>query len=227
MLALRNHRHWEQPDLKRSIRMKTVVGVTIVGILIASAAGVESQNLIANADFDSDVSGWNPLGASLTIEWSASDYNGDPSSGSLLGTNTAAPAANLAIDQCVESISPGESYRFAGWVKAPSGQTSTGIVQMFWYWRGSPSCGGTQTLAQSTSWVSDVDEWTYLSTNTEIAPEGAVSVQVVLGIYKTSAVPGTFQAYYDGVDFRIVGIFSDGFELGTTERWSATVPSPP
>jgi hypothetical protein len=204
--------------------MKTVLGLAIVGFFIAAAPCALAQNLIANPDFDSDVSGWNPLGENLTIEWSASDYDGNPSSGSLLGTNTAAPSANLAVDQCVGSITPGESYRFAGWVKAPSGQTSTGIVQMYWYWRSSPSCGGTQTLAQSTSWANEADDWTYLSTNTEIAPEGAVSAQVALSIYKTSPVPGTFQAFYDGIDFRKTGIFSDGFELGTTQLWSATVP---
>ena len=212
--------------------MKVSIGLAVVVLLIAANPCAEAQNLIVNGNFDSDVSGWTPLGASLSAEWDPSDYAGSPSSGSLLGTNDSPTSANLSVVSCVDSISGGQPYQYTGWIKTPSGQTVTGLFRLYWYWYPLASCAGAQTLAASTPYMTSADDWIYVSTDSEIAPPGTMSAWLVLGIYKTSAVPGTFQVYYDGLDFRHTGInFADGFESGDISEWSAMScgndPAPP
>ena len=205
--------------------MRATVCIAVVLLLMASIPCAQSQNLIDNGDFDADVSGWIATGPDLSIEWDPSDYSGSPSSGSLLATNSHASAAYYAAWSCVNSVSEGKSYTLSGWIKKPSGQTASGTAKIYWYWRSSPSCGGTQTISQSTPSVSDADQWTYVSTASEAAPEGAMSAQVVVYISKTTVTPGTSQAYFDGLDFRVKGsIFIDGFESGDTSAWSSAVP---
>lgn len=204
--------------------MKATVCVAIGLLLVAAIPRVEGQNLIENGDFDTDVSGWRPLGTDLSIGWSPSDYADSPGSGSLLGTNASPAVANYDTDHCVDSISEGKHYTFSGWVKVPSGQTASGVTRLYWWWRSGPSCGGIQTLAQSTPYVSEADEWTTISPPSEAAPEGTMSAQIVLTTFKTSATPGTFQVFFDGLDFRVTGsIFIDGFESGGLVAWTNAV----
>ncbi len=204
--------------------MKASIGLAVVVLLIAANPCTEAQNLIVNGNFDSDISGWTPLGASLSADWDPSDYDGSPNSGSLLGTNDWPSSANFAVVSCVDSISDGQPYQYTGWIKTPLGQTVTGLFQLTWYWYSLPSCAGTQTLAASTPYMTSADDWTYVSTDSEIAPAGTMSAYLVLRVYKTSAVPGTFQVYYDGLDFRDTSIiFADGFETGDTTAWSSVI----
>ena len=205
--------------------MRATVCIAIVLLMMAAIPCTNAQNLIENGEFDADIGGWVATGPDLSIEWDPSDWAGSPSSGSLRATNTHAAAAYYAAWCCVDSLFEGESYTLSGWIKKPSGQTASGAAKIYWYWRSSPSCGGTQTLSLSSPSLSDADQWTFVSTDSGIAPEGAMSAQVVVYISKTSATPGTSQAFFDGLDFRVTGsIFSDGFEGGSTTAWSSAVP---
>jgi hypothetical protein len=205
--------------------MRATLCYAVVLLSTAAIPCAQAQNLVQNGEFDANVGGWISTGTDLSIEWDPSDYAGSPSSGSLLATNSHAAAAYYAAWCCVDSLADGKSYTLSGWIRKPSGQTASGWARIYWYWRSSPSCGGTQTLSQSTSSLSDVDAWTFVSTESEVAPEGTMSAQVVVYISKTSATPGTSHAYFDGLDFRVTGsIFIDGLEGGSTAAWSNTVP---
>ena len=191
-------------------------------VLISSPCAV-AQNLAVNGEFDTDVSGWTPLGADFTTEWDPSDHNASPVSGSLLATNTSPLNASLAVVYCVNSIPDDQQYRFRGWVNVLPGQTASGQFEIWWDWFDNPSCVGTQVLAGATPIMTSTSGWEFVDTGWEAAPPGTMSAWLVLGNHKNVAGPGSFQTYYDGLDFRGDRIFVDGFESGNTDVWSNTV----
>ena len=65
--------------------------------------------------------------------------------------------------------------------------------------------------------------WEFVDTGWEAAPPGTMSVWLVLGNHKNLTGPGSYQTYYDGLDFRGDRIFVDGFESGNSGFWSTTV----
>ncbi len=97
-----------------------------------------------------------------------------------------------------------------------------GLVYLHWYWYAGAACSGTQTSLPNSAYVTDADEWQFLSTGMNTAPAGTQSAWVVLGVYKTDPDPGTFQGNFDKLNFRET-LFADGFEDGTTGAWSGTV----
>ena len=114
--------------------MRYSIYATLGLVVLISSPCVVAQNLAANGEFDTDISGWIPLGADLTAEWHPSDHNANPVSGSLLATNTSPVNASLAVVNCVNSIPDDQLYRFKGWVNVPPGQTASGQFEMWWYW---------------------------------------------------------------------------------------------
>jgi len=67
--------------------------------------------------------------------------------------------------------------------------------------------------------------WTLLTLPQLVAPAGVVSAEVALFNYKTSAVPGQYQTFFDGVFLGDFGwVFTSNFEDGTLSSWSQVVP---
>ncbi len=200
-------------------RMAAAVCVAVLGASLAAA-----QNLVVNADFHGDVSGWTQL-SDVTLSWDgSSDYQNQPGSGSAEILNEAAGTANSGAIQCIDGIVGGESYDLSAWLRAPTGQTGEGHATVFVWWYTQPGCSGTMSSGPITPWLYTSDSWVELDGGSGDSPLSVQSALVYLNIYKTS-VPGEYRVSYDHVVFERTGlIFADGFEEGDLMAWSVTMP---
>lgn len=201
-------------------QMSAAVGVAVLGASLAAA-----QNLVANGDFHSDVSGWTEL-AEVTLSWDGtSDYQNQPGSGSAEILNEGAGAANSGAIQCIDGIVGGQSYNLSAWLRAPTGQTGEGHATVFVWWYTEPGCSGTISSGPITPWLYTSDSWVEMDAGSGDAPLSVQSALVYLNIHKTSVTPGAYRVSYDHVVFERTGlIFADGFEEGGLMAWSVTVP---
>ncbi len=199
-----------------------ITGVCAV-LLSASVASAQSQ--VFNGEFHTDVLGWNQLSA-VTLAWDpASDYEGNPSSGSAVVVNAQPGTANSGVTQCVNGIHGGESYDLSAWFRAPTGQTADGHCLVFVWWYSQPNCSDWLDLGPGTGWVYTSDSWTDRSILETPAPPGAASAIVYLNIVKDSDQGGSYQAWFDHVLLQPTGtIFIEGFDTGHTLAWSTIVP---
>lgn len=173
-----------------------------LAVVVVGGATLSAQNLVTNAGFDTDVSGWPPAGI-MTFTHSPLDAYGSPTSGSGWLLNPSPTPYNSGALQCINTpLTDGASYDVGAWIRVPSGQTGTGTAGLFAWFHSGAACGGSQigTLAISPYLPPPTDSWT-LRTATGVAPAGTLSVTIYLNILKTSTDSGSFGAYFDGVRF--------------------------
>jgi len=201
-------------------RMLAGVCVAVLGVSLAAA-----QNLVVNADFHSDVSGWTQLSA-VTLSWDGtSDYQNQPGSGSAEILNEADAASNSGAIQCIDGIVGGQSYDLSAWLRAPTGQTGEGYAKVFVWWYTLAGCSGTMSTGPTTPRLYTSDNWIEQDAGSTDAPLSTQSTLVYLNISKTSVTPGEYRVSYDHVVFERSGlIFADGFEEGDLMAWSVSVP---
>ena len=201
-----------------------LVGVAALS-LVTFAAGATAQNLATNGEFDDNVDGWEEIPSEdFDVDWSDVDRRANPSSGSLLATNTDTNSANLALVSCVNSISAGSSYQYSGYAFVPEDQTGLGGVYFTLYWWDGFGCSGTQTIAGNSPSASAGEGWVYLSVDPAFAPQGTQSAW--LGIAVSKGTGGTLAGHFDSMDFRVT-LFRDGFEGDETGYWSYAVGTQP
>jgi hypothetical protein len=185
------------------------------------AAAASGQNLAANPEFDVNVDGWGEFpDPSLTVDWSALDRNANPGSGSLRGLNSDSNAANLGVVSCVDSISEGESYQYSAFLRLPAGQSGSGDISLALYWYDGFACSGGALVGGFSNAVGAANQWFYVAVDPAVAPSGAVSAVLAVGINK--GIGGTLAGHVDGVDFRVT-LFRDGFESAGGDNWSFSI----
>ncbi|HZI63313.1 MAG TPA: hypothetical protein VFE44_00965 [Thermoanaerobaculia bacterium] len=98
--------------------------VICAAVASLAAEAAIAQNQVSNSNFDTEIPPWSE-GAAVT--WSSIDFQGSPSSGSTLLTNTSGSAGGaIQMNQCVAGgVSAGASYVLGGQVFIPSEQGST------------------------------------------------------------------------------------------------------
>ena len=180
-----------------------------------------SQNLVLNADFDTDVTEWSTF-TTATIDWSPMDADGNPASGSAVVTNLSDTAGDsTGARQCIDGISEGTSYLFAVDILLPGGQSETGYADLFVQWNDEPGCSGYLGSAFSPHVsIATPDVW-YRVSDMAQAPAGAESARVRLSVRKWED-HGTLAVHHDTVEFEAM-IFVDGFESGDCSGWSLEV----
>lgn len=196
-----------------------------VGVALLSATMTAAQGLIANGEFDIDVSGWTELSAVFLTWDSTSDYQNAPGSGSALIVNAQPGSSNSGATQCVNWIVGGESYDLSAWLRAPTGQTADGHALVFVWWYSQADCVEFSSPGPATGWLYTSDSWVERSVEGSPAPQDAKSAVVYLNVVKESANPGEYQVSFDHVLIKLTGaIFVDGFEGGDFGNWSNVVP---
>jgi hypothetical protein len=158
----------------------------------ALALPAAAQELVVNGDFDTNIDGWS-LGSFefIEIEWSASDVDGDPGSGSL---EMLAAASGFAV-QCVP-VEEGASYRLAGAIAplAPEGESlvefSLGL-----FFRGEAACAGPPLGGDALVAPGETGVWHRLADVFE-APTGAQSAEVRL---RATWFAGQQRARFDAI----------------------------
>lgn len=175
-------------------------------LLFASHA--DAQNLLANGDFDTDLSEWMVSG-SPTPMWTPTDYAGNAGSGSALIGNADA-AANVRLfplRRCVV-LTPGP-YLLSAHGLIDSGQ-SAGRLVLSYSLRSNTDCSG-GVYAGGGVFVQGDGSWRAEQIPLIAMNLPANSLEIILGIEKDPA-GGTLQGYFDGIELRDDRIFVDGFD---------------
>lgn len=164
----------------------------LAALAAAVALPAAAQNLVTNAGFPSNLSGWSVAGGAGTGVWSTADAGGGTGSALM---SASAPAAGTAIhlQQCV-TVTAGP-YRFAGKARVPSGQAAAGRARIGFQGFESADCAGAGLVVDETPDVSGFDAWQPLVKTTNL-PATARSARIYTVTQKTPP-GGTFQAYFD------------------------------
>lgn len=202
---------------------RLTIGCVCLVVIVLCGSPAIAQNMVSNGDFDINVAGWTPY--DISFDWDASDWAGEPTSGSGLVTNDADGSMHSGPLTCVDGVVAGQSYDLGGMIRIPTGQAGVGSAYFGFYWYSGPGCSGTQTWADATPWISTTDNWIPLTRWNIVAPPGTQSAWVGNFNAKSSAGTDPYLSYHDGVYFGVFGgIFADGFETGSAYEWSAIAP---
>lgn len=184
--------------------------VLLLALLAVSSTG-GAQQLIANGDFDSGLSGWDVSVVGTT--WAPFDYAG-ASSGSVLVTNdlATAGAATINLTQCVVLPKAGR-YVVSANGYLPAGQASGNLYVNRILHLPTTTCQG---IGDGLGFLlpATIGAWSQVSTSIEIDDIDALagaSIEVRMGIQKTPA-GGSIQGYIDAVRVIYDPVFVDGFE---------------
>ena len=102
--------------------------IMLGGVLLFGSLQVHAQNLIANNNFATDLSGWadyGPVGEG-TRTWTSNDVDGLPASGSATFVVSVADG-RVGLAQCVP-VTASQTYAYYASIQFPTGQ-STGVAQ--------------------------------------------------------------------------------------------------
>lgn len=177
-------------------RRAAVLAGLLCGLAVALAppASAAGANLLSNAGFDANLSGWIGGGA-----WAPSDAGGDVRSGSALLQNDSINSSFI-LQQCV-AVTAGASYVFgaSAWIETggPSGLTTAVSVQFY----AGPSCTGAflglpgKTFTSTGHWLD--------AAGATIASTQAQSARFELLSNRGASDPGlTSRVHFDNAFFR-------------------------
>lgn len=199
---------------------------TLAGSLVA--APLAAGNLVPEGSFDqaSDVAVFVPDGADAQIAWNAAldlDDCGVASGAATITSTSTSFGDTVNFRVCIEPVTPDVLYRFGGAAYYTPQPQSTEI----WYelrFQILPACG----LGHDDNHISPLASatntfvWQQVST-TALAPPDAVGAMLSISLFKQTSSGSVFGAA-DGVFLRPAAeIFFEGFEAGSTCRWSATI----
>jgi len=169
------------------MRKSAIRTINLLGFLLV--APLTAQNLLDNATFDDDLSGWGlDNGIDVPI-WSPEDAEGSAASGSAELSNThSAPQNEGGPYQCVP-VTGGQSYLLSGKGFMPSGQAGSVQGWLVANWYSSTDCS-TGPLSSSFGNHTTVEDTWQLVSNTFDAPASAASARINLGVYKLTGTEG-------------------------------------
>ncbi|MCR6702976.1 MAG: hypothetical protein NVV68_18325 [Dokdonella sp.] len=200
--------------------MKRLACFVLSGLVASLVATACAQNLIANGDFDTDLSGWaTPEGTPM---WSNFDVDGSSTSGSVWFANMQADAnvRQVVISQCIPIVQTG-TYVFGGAAYAPTGQVSAGRLYGEYAIdvRHADCSGGYSSLGGLS--MTSLGQWTYYATTgglyrplsvPVLFPEASILIR--FSVEKTDA-GGSFGGYFDGAYVIRDTLLSEDFDIDT------------
>ncbi len=197
------------------------VGITITDVTIPKRP---SDNLLVNADFATDLSGWIPFG---TAVWSNRDVNGSTSSGSTFATvSPSSGSIDSGVQQCVALPNTGP-FDVGGRFFFPSGPGQMGFGRIYLYWYSDSSCSSSLLKGQQFDMSAPVptDSWTSLTSYKVTPPAGSLGVLVAFAIEGQPPIDG----YIDGTFFRPTSctpadqdLCLNGGRFRVTAEWEST-----
>lgn len=165
----------------------------------AGKVGKAGANLLTNPNFDTGLTGWNPIFRGV---WDpAPDAEGNPASGSLQLASAAAGACGNA-DQCVP-VGPG-TYELSGKVFAPVGAYAAGSAAfLLLQWHGTADCSATlgEVLSSELLVTATQDRWVRVTTGAVTLPPGTRSALVSAVVCTRGDSTGTATANFDDLVF--------------------------
>jgi hypothetical protein len=173
--------------------------LTVVALSLVSAAHAQG-NLLLNARFDTDLSGWQNL-FDRPVVWSEEDASGFSASGSALITNVGPSNGGWpwTLHQCVPAEGQTD-YHFGGQALIPPGQAENVQARILIYSFASSDCSGdplqieNEAGARVAAWGSIGAGFTSAST--------ARGLIMMLAVSKPEGVSADASAYFDNLFLR-------------------------
>ena len=194
----------------------------VLALAIFLGGAVHAQNLVANGEFESDITGWHLVGRGGL----AHGGTGYGSSGSLQVTGGLAGGRTQAVaGQCVASVAPSQSHQFRAQVQVVTGSPEYCRIALFESER--TDCRWIELGGENRRTPPASIGWTWMggAMSTEAATR---SVEVRLHCSNADGDTGALEVLFDAVVVDTSGvvewIFGDGFESNNTSAWSAAVP---
>ncbi len=198
---------------------RTVPMLLVVVVAAASPAAAqvcsEPANLTSNCGFDVGITGWQ-LDVGLSFAYSTGGHDA-PGSAQIQGDSTMGVMAGFS--QCLNSVSAGSHFGYGYWVRVVSGTVETCSAYLSYY----DQVGCTDYLSYDQVNVDGLgSSWTWIG-SFATPPAGTSSASVSVYCWDPYTPPFVIRVddVYVGVELPS-DVFSDGFEGGTTGRWSLT-----
>lgn len=198
-------------------------------LMTLAAAPLAGDNLVPQGNFDqaNDVDAFVPDGADALIAYNAAldvdDCGAASGSANVTNVSTAfGDTVNFRV--CIEPVTPDALYSFGGAAYfTPQAQNAE-----IWYelrFQVQPACGEghVDNFISPSAPSSSTFVWQRVSATAQ-APPDAVGAMLSISLYKQTSGGSVFGTA-DGVFLRPAGeIHLDGFETGSTCRWSSAAP---
>lgn len=203
------------------LRTFAVVVVLAVSLPIANAA--DGTNKLVNGTFDTDVSGWTPIGDAV-FEWDPKDADNRPNSGSALLTILVPGPTTKCARQCSDVLEGDMEHRMRAMLNNPIGQTGLGWGEIRIIYYAEPNCSGLNLGGGFVCQIfsTGADEWLECAGN-PITHADAQSGLVDLCV-SMNTVSGTLGIAFDNVEFFGSEVMDSNFESGDLTGWSVVVP---
>ena len=180
-----------------------------------------ASDVLPDGGFDGGISGWHLVGRGSTSHVTDEGANAPGSmrvTGGLAGNRTQGIAGF-----CLDSLSPGQNLQFAFKVKVEAG--SPAFCRLALFESNRSDCRWLSLGAQSrrtffySGWLQSPAAHLLMAGST-------LSVEVRLHCANAAGDTGPLEVLFDDVTLIETSgsAFADGFETGTTERWSDTNP---
>ena len=185
---------------------------------------ISATDLLANPNFDHDLSGWvvsDPSPGSLA--WSADDLDAAPTSGAAEIVTASGAGQVWALSQCFSG--PQGPFESSGWTTIESTVAGSPLVGVrLDFFDGAGCSGALLDSTLSPPVAGDTGGFAAgLSLSRSSAPELALSVLVTVQIEGDAASAFTVRLD-DLFHGRPPALFADGFESSDTSAWSVTLP---
>lgn len=171
--------------------------VLALGLAVLATAAQAQVNVLNNAEFDSDLSGWEMF-EGRTAEWSEEDFDGDANSGSALIGNVGLSTGNipLVLYQCIP-VQAEVEYQYGGSLNVPSDMPATTEALIFVQTFLDTDCSGVNAQVFQVS-SAEVDTWAEVGATitTEV---NVLSMRIGLGVFKAPGETGDAHALYDNL----------------------------
>ena len=194
----------------------------IIPILIAgTSVSAQGSDLLPDGGFDLGIAGWHLVGRG-SLAHAPAEGAGAPGSLRIVG-GLAGDRSQAIAGYCLASLPPGLEIQFAFNAKIVTGTPAFCRLALF------------ESDRSDCRWISLGSEvrrtwfstgWNSSSQGNAVTGIGTRSIEVRLHCGNADGDNGPLEVLFDDVQVTSPAglIFADDFELGSTERWSATVP---
>ena len=179
--------------------MRKTTALALLFFAAGHCGTAASQNLVANPDFDSDMSSWSVNASQATLD-TTHNIVGAAGSGSASITNTVGNNFGVGIQQCIVGPFSNVLHTFGGWIYVPAGQSGTSISRVAIGFYSDNACNSSIAGSLVTTSASAANDTWNLFTSNVVPMPIAGSVVISLQVFSTNA---PFVAYFDGARFGV------------------------
>jgi len=168
------------------------LAISLASFLISSK-NVFGQNLLKNSGFEEGIEPWESSGGGATASIVSSPVRGGIAAVEVKNSST----SSYGIQQKVEGISEGKTYRLSGYVKITDPNVEKAFLRVGWY-----DENGNQKITSDSNQITGLSDWSELVVERTIPP-GVVSAKV-RAVLSSKAGGVLASAYFDDLFFEEV-----------------------